>query len=100
MKDMLSIGKLANLTNTTIETLRHYDKKGILKPSFVDTETNYRYYSILQTHQLTLILELREIGMSIDDIKIYMDNQNTKTSLIVFNEKLENVRNLIKKMKK
>lgn len=100
MKELLPIGEFAKLTNTTIETLRHYDKKGIFKPNFVDMETGYRYYNILQCYKLYLILELREIGMSIDDIKIYIDNQTINTSLEVFDTQLKNVKDKISNLEK
>lgn len=99
-KNLLSIGKLAKLTAVTIETLRHYDKKGILKPDFIDQKTNYRYYSILQYYKLELILELREIGMSVEAIKNYMDNQSVKSSLELFEEQSKQTKLLIKKLKK
>ncbi|MFI3231270.1 MAG: helix-turn-helix domain-containing protein [bacterium] len=99
-KNLLSIGKLAKLTGVTIETLRHYDKKGILTPDFIDPQTNYRYYSILQYYKLELILELREIGMSIEDIKNYLDKQSIKTSLELFEEQSKQTKLLIKKLEK
>ncbi len=99
-KNLLSIGKLAKLTDVTIETLRHYDKVGILKPDFVDPQTNYRYYSIIQYYELALILEMREIGMSIEDIKNYMNNRTIQTSLKLFEEQSKQTKLLIKKLKK
>lgn len=61
INEFISIGKLAKLTNITVETLRHYDKKGILIPKMVDKKTGYRYYSIFQYYDLELILELRAL---------------------------------------
>ncbi|MGL4955400.1 MAG: MerR family DNA-binding transcriptional regulator, partial [Cetobacterium sp.] len=43
---IFSIGETAKLNNITIQTLRHYDKEGLLKPSHIDQDTKYRYYSI------------------------------------------------------
>lgn len=44
--ELLSISELAKLRQVTTETLRYYDRIGLLKPVYVDPETNYRYYSI------------------------------------------------------
>lgn len=40
-----SIGQFAKLINKTQQTLRNWDKSGKLKPSYVDPETGYRYYT-------------------------------------------------------
>ncbi|WP_303396671.1 MerR family DNA-binding transcriptional regulator [Clostridium tyrobutyricum] len=48
MKDRISITDLARLRNVTTETLRYYDRIGLFKPIYVDPNTKYRYYSILQ----------------------------------------------------
>ena len=44
MTDYLSIGEAAKAVHTTSETLRHYDRIGLVKPSKKDEWTNYRYY--------------------------------------------------------
>ena len=45
MKKYLSIGEAAKAVHTTSETLRHYDRIGLVKPSQKDECTNYRYYT-------------------------------------------------------
>ncbi|WP_129597160.1 MerR family transcriptional regulator [Anaerophilus nitritogenes] len=96
MKDKLSIGEFARLRNITTETLRHYDRIGLLKPMKVDPKTGYRYYSILQYEQLGTIKELRQLGMSIDEIKKYFNNRNLKQSVHILKDKHDK---LIKKIK-
>lgn len=92
MKDRYSIGEFARLENTTAETLRHYDRVGLLKPFKIDEVTGYRYYSILQHEKLSTILELRKIGMSVDEIKKYFDNRNLSQSLNILKEKYEELK--------
>ena len=41
MSQYMSIGKVAKLKNVSIKSLRYYDQIGILKPAFVNTETNW-----------------------------------------------------------
>lgn len=82
--DLLSITELAKLRKVTTETLRYYDRIGLMKPVYVDPETNYRYYSIRQYERLGTIKELRQLNMSIDDIVDYFNDRNlnkTKTIL-------------------
>ena len=51
----LSIGQMARINHISIQTLRLYDKMGLLKPVAVDAGSGYRYYSILQCAKLDLI---------------------------------------------
>ena len=47
-RNLLSIGKMAEMNQVTVPTLRLYDQLGLLKPRHVDGETGYRYYDINQ----------------------------------------------------
>ena len=55
MKWIMTVGQMSKLFNITAETLRHYDRIGLLKP-IVDEENGYRYYSIKEMEKLDLIL--------------------------------------------
>lgn len=81
MKERLTIGELAKLRKVTIETLRHYDRIDLFKPHQVDKKTGYRYYSIFQSELLGTIIELRQIGMSMEEIKGFINNRNKLKSL-------------------
>ncbi len=98
MKNKLSIGEFAELRNITTETLRHYDRIGLLKPIEVDPKTGYRYYSILQYEKLGTIKELRQLGMSIDEIKKYFNNRNLKQSVNILKDKHDELRKKIKEL--
>lgn len=98
MKDKLSIGEFARLRNITTETLRHYDRIGLLKPIKVDPKTGYRYYSILQYEELGTIKELRQLGMSIDEIKKYFYNRNLDQSVNILKDKHCELKNRIKEL--
>lgn len=43
MKSKFSIGEVAKIHNITVETLRHYDRVGLLRPSYINSSTGYRY---------------------------------------------------------
>ncbi len=79
-KDLLSITELAKLRRVTSETLRYYDRIGLMKPVYTDPATNYRYYSIRQYERLGTIKELRQLGMSIESILDYFHDRNVKKS--------------------
>ncbi|REK76820.1 MerR family transcriptional regulator [Paenibacillus paeoniae] len=89
MKERLKISEMAKLRNLTSETLRHYDRVGLFKPEYVDRSSGYRYYSIYQYEVLGTIKELREIGMSIEDIHDYLEERNLRKSLSILERKHE-----------
>lgn len=73
---LLKTGEFAAFCNTTKDTLFHYDGIGLLKP--VRTAANgYRYYSLNQFYMFDLITTLKEVGLSLDEIKNYMDKRDT-----------------------
>ncbi|HHD2753228.1 TPA: MerR family transcriptional regulator [Clostridium perfringens] len=99
MKDKFTIGEFAKLKNITSETLRYYDRIGLLKPIKTDEKTGYRYYSILQYERLSTILELRQLGMSIEEIIKYFDNRNLNQSLNILKQKYDELEEKIKELK-
>lgn len=73
-KFRMKIGEMAKLNHTSIAALRLYDEVGILKPCYTDPETNYRYYSINQKARLDMIQYMKELGMSLGEIKDILEN--------------------------
>ena len=71
----LRIGQFAQLAQVTVKTLRHYDRIGLLRPSEVDPDTNYRYYAVEQLPLIHRIMALRELGLSLDQIGVMIDEQ-------------------------
>ena len=68
-RNLLSIGKMAEMNQVTVPTLRLYDQLGLLKPRHVDGETGYRYYDINQNARLDMIAYMKELGMSLKEIQ-------------------------------
>lgn len=79
--DLLSITELARLRKVTSETLRYYDRIGLIKPEYVDPQTRYRYYSIRQYERLGTIKELRALGFSVDEVKNFFKERCLDKSL-------------------
>ena len=65
----MTIGQLADQTNTEAQTIRFYEKQGLLeKPE--RTDSNYRLYRSGAISRLQFIKRAKEIGFSLTDIKI------------------------------
>lgn len=59
---------ISELTNTSIRMLRHYDKIGLLKPSY-RTANGYRCYTQVDLAKLQQIIALKYFGFSLNTIK-------------------------------
>ena len=70
---MLRIGEFAWLSQVTVETLRHYDRIGLLKPVHLDRFTGYRYYSLNQLPRLNRVLALKDLGLPLKEIARMLD---------------------------
>ncbi|MDQ0232440.1 MerR family transcriptional regulator [Metabacillus malikii] len=68
MKEYWKVGEIASLTGLTIRTLRYYDQIDLFSPSKY-TESGHRLYTKLDLSKLHQILALKQIGLSLDDIK-------------------------------
>ena len=90
---MYKIGDFSSMSKTTIKTLRYYEKVGLLKPVYVDLNTGYRYYETNQLIDLSKIISLRQIGLSIKDIKKILDGCDMSEILHKRKEEIE--KNLI-----
>ncbi|UUZ91357.1 MerR family transcriptional regulator [Paenibacillus sp. P25] len=68
MKSYWKVGDLAHLTGLTVRTLRFYDQIGLFSPSG-QTESGHRLYSEADLSRLHQILSLKELGLSLEEIK-------------------------------
>ncbi|ACS87204.1 Cd(II)/Pb(II)-responsive transcriptional regulator [Musicola paradisiaca] len=64
----MKIGELAGVTNTTPETIRFYEKKGLL-PAPERTEGNYRHYHQFHVDRLRFIRNCRSLDMNHEEIR-------------------------------
>lgn len=69
MKNYFSISQAAKTVDMTTETLRHYDRIGLVKPSKIDEWTGYRYYSRQEIVRLNTIKALRCMDLTLSEIK-------------------------------
>ena len=72
-KFLYTTGQFAKLNGINKRTLHYYDEIGLFSPEFKE-DNGYRYYTCFQTVQLELILTLRKMGLSIEEILRYQKN--------------------------
>jgi DNA-binding transcriptional MerR regulator/effector-binding domain-containing protein len=68
MKTSYSIGEFSQITGLSAKTLRFYHEKGILVPASVDEATGYRFYDASKIEKARVIMRLRQMEFSIEDI--------------------------------
>jgi DNA-binding transcriptional MerR regulator len=78
---MIKIGDFARLSQVSVVTLRYYDEVHLLKPVKVDTFTGYRFYSADQLPRLNRILALKDLGFSLEQIKLMLADSLTHEQL-------------------
>ena len=65
---LFTIGQFSRLTDLSCPMLRHYDQLGLLRPSTVDHETGYRYYSPAQLDVAEAIRLLRDLDVPLTEV--------------------------------
>ena len=65
---LISIGTLARRSGSNVETIRFYEKIGIL-PKPARTEGGHRTYGPAHVERLTFIRRSRELGFTLDEVR-------------------------------
>lgn len=98
MKKNYKIGELSRIKDIDAQTLRYYDKIGILSPEIVDEKNNYRYYSIDQFIEVDKIKFYKILGLSLEEIKEFKNIKNTEYALETLKSQVNQIKKKIKKM--
>jgi len=72
MTATLNIGELARVTGTKVETIRYYERIGLL-PAPPRTAANYWAYSAAHVGRLSFTRRARDLGFSIEQIRALLD---------------------------
>lgn len=94
-KILFSTGEFAALCGITKDTLFHYERIGIFSPYYVN-EQGYRFYNILQYEDIAMILDLRALGKSLNEIKEYLKDRNTDKYLAELSKEVQNLEKKIR----
>jgi DNA-binding transcriptional MerR regulator len=68
----MSIGEFARRSRLSPKALRLYDELGLLPPARVDEDSGYRYYAASQLDHARLIAALRQLQISLAEIKLIL----------------------------
>ncbi len=87
---LFNINTFAKMNNVNKRTLHYYDEVNIFTPA-LKKENGYRYYNVQQIYEFQLILWLRELGMSIEEIKYIRTNSTTSYVQKLIVEKINKI---------
>lgn len=96
----LSIGQMAELNHVSEQTLRLYDKEGLLVPRCVDPVTGYRYYHIIQSAKLDLIQNMKIYGMTLRQIRSFLDNNDPAALREMLSEQAASIEERIRQLRR
>jgi len=82
----------------SLDTLRYYNEIQLFNPDYINPSNNYRFYSEEQIKDLLYIMDLKECGFNLDEIKAII-KLNDKTEMKrIFEKKKADLLNQIKKI--
>ena len=96
----LSIGQMAELNHVSEQTLRLYDKEGLLVPRCVDPVTGYRYYHIIQSAKLDLIQNMKVYGMTLRQIRSFLDSNDPAALREMLSEQAASIEERIRQLRR
>ena len=73
IKDSYTISEVSRLFGIGIDSLRYYERLGIIAPA--RAANGYRIYSLSDMYKLASIKELRSLGLGMEAIGYYLDHQ-------------------------
>jgi len=69
-----SIGEFSRIVGLSVKALRLYHEKGVLVPVRVDPDTGYRYYNQQDVERAWVVLRLRDVEFSLEDIREILEH--------------------------
>ena len=91
------IGEISKLYCISADTLRHYEKFGIIKPEQVSA-SGYRYYSNEQIWRLNIIRTLRKLEVGLPEIRDYLTHRTLKKSQALVEYQLQTIDQKLKEL--
>ena len=84
MPKYFKIGELSQLYGIGVDSLRYYEKIGLLRPE--RAESGYRHYSLQDIWKLNIIRDLRALGFGMEQIRTYLETHTVDTTLALLQQ--------------
>ncbi len=91
------IGKLVNETGITQDTLKFYERQGIMTSNKEDS--GYRYYNVPDCGTIMQIRYLRQLGFTVKEISHLMKDADSKKVVNIVEQKIEEINKSVQRLK-
>jgi Cd(II)/Pb(II)-responsive transcriptional regulator len=103
MGNTLKIGELAKRTSCPVETIRYYEREGLLREP-ARSEGNYRLYTDIHVERLQFIRHCRSLDMTLEEIRNLLKfrdapDENCGEVNALLDEHIEHVSNRIEQLR-
>ena len=98
-KNIFHIGELSNLFNISVDSIRYYEKKGLICPTR-NEENGYREYSLADFQTLVIIRELIGLGFHKEQIGDFLANRNIESTMKMLETELSIITKRIQTMQR
>lgn len=88
-----SVGRFSKICNIPTNTLRYYDKIGLIRPERLG-DNNYRFYSKETLAYIPVIKYYKQMGFSLEEIKKIVDENSFVIHEKLFKEKLDQLKEM------
>jgi DNA-binding transcriptional MerR regulator len=92
-----SIKETAQIYGVSIDTLYYYEKLGLVVPKR-NPCNSYRVYDSQDFFKLNVIMELRAMGMALEDIQEYLKHHDFQSTLTLMDKELRSISKQIDKL--
>lgn len=86
MEQYIKIKELSQLTGVSVRTLQYYDEINLLTPAYIN-EYGHRFYDSNSFSKIFVIISLKNMGMSLNNINQYVNNIDFDIRLFIKEEK-------------
>ena len=98
MRTRFTVGEMARLSGLSKQTLIFYDRTGVFSPRAVDPSNGYRYYAAEQLEALDNVLMLKEMGLSLEEIRAFMHERSGRRALEVMEMQRARIREKMERL--
>ena len=98
MKDYFKIGEISKLYHIGVDSLRYYEKIGVLHPE--RGEGGYRHYSVRDIWKLNTIRDLRGLGFGMEKIKAYLEDHTVESTLALLEKEQSAIDDKIRQLER
>ena len=98
MKQFYKINEISKLYNIGPDSLRYYEKLGLLTP--MRGQNNYRLYTLDDLWRLNIIRDLRRLAFPMEKIHEYINNRNVENTQKLLEEELDAIHLQIQELQK